>query len=205
MAPPRPYNRRPVQPSRTPPGKPGPPSHNGEDATSSRRAVIEGHLLDIAAKRFASAGYRQTTLEDIARHAGIAKASMYRYFENKQELLAKIFLKVAGTFALGLQPLQSAAISPEEKLRRAIQHLLRTIGENVALFTVFYGEEADLPDRLRSEVNEARQRVAAILESILREGISQGIFRELDVNLTAYGILGMCAWLHKWYSSSGER
>jgi len=172
---------------------------------NSRRAVIEEHLLDIAAKRFAGTGYRQTTLEDIARHAGIAKASMYRYFENKQELLAKIFLKVAGSFALGLQPLQSATISPEEKLRRAIQHLLRTIGENVALFTVFYGEEADLPDRLRSEVNEARQRVAAILESILREGIAQGIFRELDVNLTAYAILGMCAWLHKWYSSSGER
>lgn len=172
---------------------------------SSRRAVIEGHLLDIAAKRFASAGYRQTTLEDIARHAGIAKASMYRYFENKQELLAKIFLKVVGTFALGLQPLQSASISPEEKLRRAIQHLLRTIGENVALFTVFYGEEADLPDRLRAEVNEARQRVAASLEGILREGIARGVFRDLEVRLTAYAIIGMCAWLHKWYSTSGER
>ncbi len=156
------------------------PLPNGDgDVMSSRRTVIEGHLLDIAAKRFASAGYRQTTLEDIARHAGIAKASMYRYFENKQELLAKIFLKVAGTFALGLQPLQSASISPEEKLRRAIQHLLRTIGENVALFTVFYGEEADLPDRLRTEVNEARQRVAASLEGILREGNPNGLFPQL--------------------------
>jgi len=181
------------------------PTNGDGDTTNSRRAVIEGHLLDVAAQRFASTGYRQTTLEEIARNAGVAKASMYRYFENKQELLAKIFLKVAGTFALGLQPLQSAAISPEEKLRRAIQHLLRNIGENIALFTVFYGEEADLPDHLRSEINEARQRVAAILESILHEGISQGIFRELDVKLTAYGILGMCAWLHKWYSSSGER
>lgn len=181
-------------------------STNGEsDTVNSRRTVIEGHLLDVAAKRFASAGYRQTTLEDIARHAGIAKASMYRYFENKQELLAKIFLKVAGSFALGLQPLQSAAISPQEKLRRAIQHLLRTIGENIALFTVFYGEEADLPDRLRAEVNEARQHVAASLEGILREGIAQEVFRELDVKLTSLAIIGMCAWIHKWYNTSGER
>ena len=181
------------------------PPNGDSDSLHSRRAVIEGHLLDIAAKRFASAGYRQTTLEEIARHAGVAKASMYRYFENKQELLAKIFIKVASTFALGLQPLQTAAISPEEKLRRAIQHLLRTIGENVALFTVFYGEEADLPDHLRSEVNEARQRGVGILEGILHEGIALGVFRELDVKLTAYAILGMCAWIHKWYSSSGER
>ena len=180
------------------------PPGDGE-TTNSRRTVIEGHLLDVAAKRFASAGYRQTTLEDIARHAGVAKASMYRYFENKQELLAKIFLKVAGTFTLGLQPLLTATVPPEEKLRRAIQHLLRTIGENVALFTVFYGEEADLPDRLRTEVVEARQRVAAGLENILHEGIARGVFRELDVKLTAYAILGMCAWIHKWYSTSGER
>ena len=207
MAPPRTYNRRLEQSRRTTPptGKPVPLSHNGEDATSSRRTVIEEHLLDIAAQRFASTGYRQTTLEDIARHAGVAKASMYRYFENKQELLTKIFLKVTSTFALGLQPLQHAPISPEEKLRRTIQHLLRTIGENIALFTVFYGEEADLPDHLRAEVNEARQRVAAALENILREGSAQGIFRELNVKLTAYAILGMCAWIHKWYSTSGER
>ena len=176
-----------------------------EESSPSRRAVIEEHLLDIAAKRFANTGYRQTTLEDIARHAGVAKASMYRYFENKQELLAKIFLKVAGTFALGLHPLLAAPIPPEEKLRRAVQHLLHTIGENIALFTVFYGEEADLPPHLRAGVSEARQRVANALESILREGIAQGVFRELDVKLTAYAVLGMCAWIHKWYSTSGER
>jgi hypothetical protein len=47
--------------------------------------------------------------------------------------------------------------------------------------------------------------VAAGLENILREGSAQGIFRELNVKLTAYAILGMCAWIHKWYSTSGER
>jgi len=83
----------------------------------------------VAAQCFASTGYRQTTLEEIARHAGVAKASMYRYFENKQELLAKIFIKVATTFARGLQPLLVAPLAPEEKLRRTVQDLLRTIGE----------------------------------------------------------------------------
>jgi AcrR family transcriptional regulator len=166
----------------------------------SRREVIEEHLLEIAAKRFASTGYRQTTLEDIARHAGVAKASMYRYFENKQELLTKIFIKVASTFASGIQPFLAASLSPEEKLRRTIQALLRTIGENVALFTVFYSEEADLPPRLRAEVTEVRQRFVTNLETILHEGMKQGTFRPLDAKLVVYAIMGMCAWLHKWYN-----
>jgi len=180
--------------------------HVGKDESgSSRRTVIEEHLLDVAAKRFASTGYRQTTLEEIARHAGIAKASMYRYFENKQELLAKIFVKVANTFTTSMQPIRTTALPPEEKLRRAVQHLVHTIGENVAFFTVFYSEEADLPAKLRAEVMETRQRLAANLESILQEGMAQGDFRPLDAKLIVYAIMGMCGWLHKWYGTGEAR
>jgi AcrR family transcriptional regulator len=170
-----------------------------DGATVSRREVIEEHLLDVAAKRFASTGYRQTTLDDIARHAGVAKASMYRYFENKQELLTKIFLKVASSFSHSIQPLLTASLPPQEKLRRVVQNLLRTIGENVALFTVFYSEESDLPPRLRAEVLLVRQRFVSDLENVLREGMEQSVFRHLDARLVVYAIMGMCAWLHKWY------
>ena len=171
----------------------------------SRREVIEEHLLEVAAKRFANAGYRQTTLEEIAHQAGVAKASMYRYFENKQELLCKIFLKVAGAFTRSFEPILAAPLPPEEKLHRTVQHLLRTFGENVALFTVFYSQESDLPSRLRTEVTEVRQRFAAGLESILREGMAQGVFRVMDAKLVVYAIVGMCGWLHKWYGPGEER
>jgi len=176
-----------------------------KDTTMSRREVIEEHLLEVAAKRFASAGYRQTTLEDIARHAGVAKASMYRYFENKQELLAKIFIKVANTLASSIQPLLTEPLAPEEKLRRTLQELLRTIGGNVALFTVFYGEEADLPQRLRAEIEEVRRRFFTNMERIFAEGMAQGAFRQLDAKLIVYAITGMCAWLHKWYTPNEAR
>lgn len=178
---------------------------DAKDATLSRREVIEAHLLEVAANRFASAGYRQTTLEDIARHAGVAKASMYRYFENKQELLAKIFIKVANTFASSTQPLLTEPLSPEEKLRRILQELLRTIGENVALFTVFYGEEADLPQRLRAEVEGVRQRFVTNMQRIFDEGMAQGAFRQLDAKLVVHAITGMCVWLHKWYTPNEAR
>jgi AcrR family transcriptional regulator len=171
----------------------------------SRREVIEEHLLEVAAKRFASNGYRQTTLEEIARQAGVAKASMYRYFENKQELLCKIVLKVADSFTRDFQPVLAAPLSPQEKLRRTIQHALQTIGENVALFTVFFSEEGYLPPRLQADMAEVRQRFAADLESILREGMDKGVFRVMDAKLVVYAIMGMCNWLYQWYGSEQER
>jgi len=181
------------------------PPAGDEVPPASRREVIEAHLLEVAAKRFASTGYRQTTLEDIARHAGVAKASMYRYFENKQELLVKIFLKVASSLARDLQPLLASPLPVAEKLRRAIQNLVRMMGENVALFTVFYSEEADLPPRLRAEVLEVRRNFAFELEGILQEGMAQGVFREVDAKLVVYAIMGMCGWLHKWYGPGETR
>ncbi len=171
----------------------------------SRREVMEEHLLEVAARRFASYGYRQTTLEEIAQEAGVSKASMYRYFESKQELLCKIFLKVAHSFTQGFRPILTAALSPEEKLRQAVRHLLRTIGENVALFTVFYSEEGDLPSKLRAEILEVRRQFAADLEGILREGVEQGVFRTFNPGLVVYAIIGMCGWLHKWYDPKESR
>lgn len=199
-----PSAQRPRRSRKNSPVRPRSPIGKDEPG-SSRRTVIEEHLLDVAAKQFASTGYRQTTLEEIARHAGIAKASMYRYFENKQELLAKIFVKVATTFTTSLQPILTTTLPPEEKLRRAVRHLLHTIGENVSFFTVFYSEEGDLPPKLRAEVMETRQRLAANLESILLEGMEHGSFRALDAKLIVYAIVGMCGWLHKWYGTGEAR
>jgi hypothetical protein len=86
-----------------------------------------------------------------------------------------------------------------------VRHLLQLISENVALFTVFYNEESDLPPKLRAQVLEVRQRNAAGLETIQREGIAQRVFREMDSRLIVHAMLGMCAWLHKWYQPEEER
>lgn len=158
----------------------------------SRREVIEAHFLDTAAKQFASVGYRQTTMDTIAQQAGIAKASIYRYVANKQELLCKIFVRVGATFAQALEPIQTAPLPPQEKPRRAVHQLLRLISENVALFTVFYKEENDLPPALQAQVIDVRRRNAAGLENVLREGIEHGAFRAMDTHLVVQAILGRC-------------
>lgn len=179
--------------------------HPQSTLAMSRREVIEAHLLDVSATQFANVGYRQTTLDTIAGQAGLSKASMYRYVANKQELLCKIFVKVGATFAHTLEPIQTAPLPPQEKLRCAMQQLLRIISENVALFTVFSKEESDLPSQLLTQVRKIRQRNAIGLENILREGIEHGVFRAMDTRLVVQAILGMCTWLHKWYSPKDER
>ena len=49
---------------------------------AARRQVIE----EAATRLFAERGYSSTTVEDIARAAGVTKPILYRHYESKQEL-----------------------------------------------------------------------------------------------------------------------
>jgi AcrR family transcriptional regulator len=48
------------------------------------------HIMDVALEHFANEGYYRTTIDHIARHAGISKGLMYNYFDSKEALLKAI-------------------------------------------------------------------------------------------------------------------
>jgi len=50
-------------------------------------------IMDTALEHFANEGYFSTTINHIARHAGISKGLLYNYFESKEALLKAIILK----------------------------------------------------------------------------------------------------------------
>jgi AcrR family transcriptional regulator len=47
-------------------------------------------IMDVALQHFANEGYFKTTINHIARHAGISKGLMYNYFASKESLLDEI-------------------------------------------------------------------------------------------------------------------
>lgn len=50
-------------------------------------------IMDTALLHFANEGYYATTINHIAKHAGISKGLMYNYFDSKEELLKAIIHK----------------------------------------------------------------------------------------------------------------
>lgn len=45
-------------------------------------------ILDVAEELFIARGYRETTVADIAKQAGMSAANLYRHFENKEDIAA---------------------------------------------------------------------------------------------------------------------
>lgn len=57
-----------------------------QDIREEKRSLI----MNVALEQFANNGYHATTINQIARQAGISKGLMYNYFESKEKLLAEI-------------------------------------------------------------------------------------------------------------------
>ncbi|MGT2477651.1 TetR/AcrR family transcriptional regulator [Paraburkholderia terrae] len=79
--------------------KSGQPPRSGAipDKRRRRKDARPGELIEVALSCFLEAGYEATRLEDVARHAGVAKGTVYLYFETKEQLFRAVVQQVTAT------------------------------------------------------------------------------------------------------------
>jgi AcrR family transcriptional regulator len=171
---------------------------------NARRQAVREQILTTAADLFHERGYRATTLDHIGARLGMSKASLYKYFHAKEEMLAAISRRTIDTFARELSLVLRSPLPPEDKLRRVVRDHVRFVIANRSFLTVFFGEEANLPVRQARQLALQKDRYDKGVESIVAEGVRRGVFRDLPPRLVVFGLLGMLNWIHKWYNPRGR-
>jgi AcrR family transcriptional regulator len=86
--------------SRTPPPPQGPAAR--PSLTERRKAATQLEIARAAAALFAERGSEGTTAEDVARAAGIALRTFYRYFRTKEDAVAPLLAAGARDWVAGL-------------------------------------------------------------------------------------------------------
>jgi TetR/AcrR family transcriptional regulator, mexCD-oprJ operon repressor len=92
------------------------PRHALQDRVSSV-------ILDAAARVLAADG-EQASMSDVAVAAGVARATVYRYFPTRQALLDRLMEIATADARTRLSAARVDAVRPEEGLRRAVGALL---------------------------------------------------------------------------------
>jgi AcrR family transcriptional regulator len=167
-------------------------------------ATTDERIFAEAVRMFKQKGYHATSMQDIADAVGLQKGSLYHYIASKEELLTKIFERGTGALTKELEAIVASADSPVVKLRRAIQAHLIALCDQLDIYTVYLSEQRALSNRLNARVRAEAELHARLLEKIIQQGIASGDLREIDAKMAAHGILGMCNWLHQWYSPAGR-
>lgn len=148
----------------------------GPSLTERRKAATRMEIARAAAGLFMKHGLRATRAEDIARAAGVAPRTFYRYFAGKEECLAPLFSAGVEKWAEAVRD-APADLSVPEALRHAVvqtltpgvgvrlesmdwvRALLRLAEGSPALLRV-WGEACQGAERTLARVLEARASTA---------------------------------------------
>ena len=157
-------------------------------------------IIDSATELFHKKGYRATTLDDVSSELGITKAAVYHYVSSKEELLYIIYIQALENIFRNTSKISEMDLPADEKLRLIIQnHVKDIIIQSVSIFSVFFTEENQLSKKNFKKIQEEKKKYNRIVEKIIEDGISLGLFRDVDPRLQANSIIGMCNWVYKWY------
>ncbi|MER5547852.1 TetR family transcriptional regulator [Streptomyces sp. NPDC002589] len=145
--------------------KPGVSTKPPSSLTERRKAATQLEIAHAAAELFATQGPHATTAEEIARHAGVALRTFYRYFRSKQDAVSPLLADGADRWRALLEAaepgtdlsraLQTAVeqslAAPDEEAARALlrtRGLLRAAAGDPTLRAVWYRVNQESEERL---------------------------------------------------------
>jgi AcrR family transcriptional regulator len=82
-----------------------------------RTEATRGAIVDAARGLFADAGYEATTIEDIARRAGVSKGALYHHYVDKVDVLVAVYEDLEVALVESLLATTAAETDPVAALR----------------------------------------------------------------------------------------
>lgn len=168
------------------------PNHRSPDRPLSvreaQKAETRGRVVESARALFASRGYAEATIRDIARHAGVAPGSVFTTFASKAELLqeivfsryAELFSQIGAAVDVEATTIERLAALARAAYRNEMQEL-RLLSENIGASWT-WSQEADMANR---------ERLRPFFETIMRvlkEGVAK---RELAADTSIETVTDM--------------
>ena len=166
----------------------------------ARRAQI----IEIAARVFRQKGYHAASLEEVAKELNITRPAIYHYVESKEEILCEIYEQVMNTLSADLATVAKSNLPPDERLYQMISYQVAHVIDRQDRVAIFFQESAQLQEKYSLRLRNKRREFERLFEGVIKEGIEQGIFSEVNPTLATYAILGMCNWVYQWYNPNGR-
>src|ERR1044072_3263891 len=159
-------------------------------------AYRRDQILTAAHGVFASRGFRQATVGDIADAAGIAKRTLYLYFKSKDD----IYWAAMNRGLDGLQALTTAALErvnhPREKLRTFIETKVRFFDADRDFFSIYFAEFGNVsPHHLPAQQPFLQRYMEQVdlLDRTLQEAAGAGLIRQSALNGLGYSVMAVTA------------
>jgi AcrR family transcriptional regulator len=143
-------------------------------------------ILTAAMKAFGKAGFRKTSIDEIARAAGVAKGTVYLACESKEDLYYQACHRELRSWIAAVARMIDPRVPAEELLATIGQASIVFLGDHPLVRDLLAGECRELLPRWAERFEELRALGRANVIEIVKLGVRQGRFRpDLDVEVVA--------------------
>lgn len=118
--------------------------------------------MDSALSLFAERGYEAVRVEDVARAAGVSRATFYNHFSEREEVLGALFERLLATNGQRLAPLSGGDLPPLEQVEEVATAAARRMLAQPELARFLYS----LPVRVESLLKPDAESTPAVFRQI---------------------------------------
>ncbi len=180
------------QPSRVPEARPGPEG----GARHVNRLARTRTLVDGALQCFLQHGLDGTTIDDVVNRASMAKGSFYRYFTNKEDLVAALFQPLGERVVAAMERCAATiavardASTLEDAYRALAGELVAALLDGPELVRLFLQERHGPPSPARAPVIALDRAIREHAVQMAVAGRAHGLLRPFDAHLSAMVVVG---------------
>lgn len=166
--------------------------------------VRRQQILDTAVHLFFTMGYEGASLRDLAQHVGINKATVYHYFESKEEILFHILDDVGNALYGGLCDARNSSQDPMENLKAMVRFQICYMEDNLERIKVLVEEQKSLGPESAAKSKIIQSDILRLYEEVLTQCMDGGQVRKMHLASVAFSIIGQINWIYYWYKPGGS-
>lgn len=162
---------------------------------------VRRRIIETASALYARKGYAATSIEEIAETAGVTLPVTYHYVKRKSEIMRMIMEDLLNSFREKVAIRVGSIREPEQKLAEVMALYAKAVDQQKEKILLVYQKSGSLDTDSKARIMQLEVEVSEIFGRIIQEGIDKGVFKEVDVDLTAFNIVMMAhMWvLKKWH------
>lgn len=170
------------------------------------RAVRAEQLLDLAERLFAERGFHATSMDELARRAGVSKPVIYDHFGSKEQLFAACVRRTGEVLADRVTRMVRGESDPRARLRAGSIAYFRFLEEQFQAWAVLFAGDEVRDARFADEASRIRRRQSDLMISLMAEsaGTPPGHKGRARLEAMTLAIAGAYESLSQWWHEHPE-
>ena len=145
-------------------------------------------ILSSARKLISEGGFKDAQIQTIAEQAGVSSGLVYRYFDNKSQVLIEVLSEAINTELLVIDAITESDLTAEQKLHKAVTTFVkRALNSPQLAYSLMFEPVDSLVEHERFRV---KQLIKQSIIKILADGNASGEFVLENLNTTALCVVG---------------